>query len=42
VTLIAQDCDDMFAQFELEREASRMMVKAVAQGKRNGNTLVAA
>lgn len=42
VTLIAQDCDDMFAQFELEREASRMMVKAVAQGKKNGNTLVAA
>jgi len=42
VTLIAQDCDDMFAQFELEREASRMMVKAVAAGKKNGNTLVAA
>lgn len=41
VTLIAQDCDDMFAQFELEREASRMMVKAVAQAKRTGNTLIA-
>lgn len=42
VTLIAQQCDDMFAQFELEREASRMMVKAVAEGKKNGNMLVSA
>jgi hypothetical protein len=42
VTLIAQDCDDMFEQFELERHASRMLINATGVAAKNNNMLISA
>jgi hypothetical protein len=42
VTLIAQDCDDMFEQFELERHASKMLINATAKAAKSNNVLFSA